>query len=91
MMKLRYKIANAVFLSLVFSVTALAIVISCTANCEAAPAIAADAERMNAVVYRRYVLSEVPDAIRYSEEGRARGKIIVDRRSGAGGVATTDD
>lgn len=29
------------------------------------------------VIDRRYALSEVPDAIRYSEEGHARGKIIV--------------
>ena len=26
---------------------------------------------------RRYTLAEVPDAVRYSETGRARGKIIV--------------
>lgn len=30
------------------------------------------------VIDRRYKLSEVPAAIRYSEEGRARGKIIID-------------
>jgi NADPH:quinone reductase-like Zn-dependent oxidoreductase len=29
------------------------------------------------VIDRRYRLSEVPDAIRYSEEGHARGKIII--------------
>jgi len=29
------------------------------------------------VIDRRYALSEVPDAIRYSEEGHARGKIII--------------
>jgi NADPH:quinone reductase-like Zn-dependent oxidoreductase len=32
------------------------------------------------VIDRRYRLREVPDAIRYSEEGRARGKIIIDLR-----------
>lgn len=30
------------------------------------------------VIDRRYPLSEVPAAIRYSEEGRARGKIVID-------------
>ncbi len=29
------------------------------------------------VIDRRYSLSEIPDAIRYSEEGHARGKIII--------------
>ncbi len=32
---------------------------------------------ISVVIDRRYSLSEVPDAIRYSEEGHARGKIIV--------------
>jgi NADPH:quinone reductase-like Zn-dependent oxidoreductase len=32
------------------------------------------------VIDRRYALSEVADAIRYSEKGRARGKIIIDVR-----------
>lgn len=30
------------------------------------------------VIDRRYALSEVPDAIRYSEEGHVRGKIIIE-------------
>jgi NADPH:quinone reductase-like Zn-dependent oxidoreductase len=29
------------------------------------------------VIDRRYPLSEVPAAIRYSEEGHARGKIVI--------------
>jgi NADPH:quinone reductase-like Zn-dependent oxidoreductase len=29
------------------------------------------------VIDRRYPLSEVPDALRYLEEGRARGKIVI--------------
>ncbi|MEJ2385726.1 MAG: NAD(P)-dependent alcohol dehydrogenase, partial [Xanthomonadales bacterium] len=33
------------------------------------------------VIDRRYTLAELPDAIRYSESGRARGKIIVRIRS----------
>ena len=32
------------------------------------------------VIDRRYVLSEIPDAIRYSEEGHVRGKIVVDMK-----------
>jgi NADPH:quinone reductase-like Zn-dependent oxidoreductase len=34
--------------------------------------------QVTAVIDRRYPLAQVPDAIRYSEEGRARGKIIID-------------
>ena len=34
--------------------------------------------KVTAVIDRRYRLSEVPAAIRYSEEGHARGKIIID-------------
>jgi len=33
--------------------------------------------KVTPVIDRRYPLSEVPAAIRYSEEGRARGKIII--------------
>jgi NADPH:quinone reductase-like Zn-dependent oxidoreductase len=33
--------------------------------------------KVTPVIDRRYRLSEVPDAIRYSEEGHARGKIII--------------
>jgi NADPH:quinone reductase-like Zn-dependent oxidoreductase len=29
------------------------------------------------VIDRRYVLSEVPDALRYLEQGRARGKVVI--------------
>ncbi len=34
--------------------------------------------KVTPVIDRHYKLSEVPDAIRYSEQGRARGKIIID-------------
>ncbi|MDH3374157.1 MAG: zinc-binding dehydrogenase, partial [Gammaproteobacteria bacterium] len=33
--------------------------------------------KVTPVIDRRYPLSEVPAAIRYSEEGHARGKIII--------------
>ncbi len=36
--------------------------------------------KLTPVIDRRYSLNEVPAAIRYSEEGRARGKIIIDLR-----------
>jgi len=35
------------------------------------------AGQVTPVIDRRYLLKEVPDAIRYSEEGHARGKIII--------------
>ena len=34
--------------------------------------------KVTPVIDRRYPLSELPAAIRYSEEGHARGKIIID-------------
>ncbi len=34
--------------------------------------------KVTPVIDRRYQLSEVPAAIRYSEEGHARGKIVID-------------
>ena len=36
-----------------------------------------EAGEITPVIDRRYSLSEVPEAIRYSEEGHARGKIII--------------
>lgn len=35
---------------------------------------------VNPVIDRRYSLDQVPEAIRYSEQGRARGKIIIEMR-----------
>jgi NADPH:quinone reductase-like Zn-dependent oxidoreductase len=29
------------------------------------------------VIDRRYVLNEVPKALRYQEDGRARGKVVI--------------
>jgi NADPH:quinone reductase-like Zn-dependent oxidoreductase len=37
----------------------------------------AQAGKMTPVIDRRYTLSEAPTAIRYLEEGHARGKVIV--------------
>jgi NADPH:quinone reductase-like Zn-dependent oxidoreductase len=34
--------------------------------------------RVTPVIDRRYSLSEVPDAVRYLEQGHARGKVIID-------------
>ena len=33
--------------------------------------------KVTPVIDRRYTLNEVPDAIRYLEEGHARGKIVI--------------
>lgn len=43
------------------------------------------------VVDRRYALDEVPDAIAYSESGRARGKIIIEVIEAGGDNAATAD
>ena len=34
--------------------------------------------KLEPVIDRRYSLSEVPEAVRYVEEGHARGKVIID-------------
>ena len=33
--------------------------------------------KVKPVIERRYALSEVPEAIRYVEEGHARGKVVI--------------
>ncbi len=38
--------------------------------------------RVTPVIDRRYKLSEVPDAVRYVEQGHARGKVIIDVDNG---------
>jgi NADPH:quinone reductase-like Zn-dependent oxidoreductase len=35
------------------------------------------AGKMRPVIDRRYPLSDVPNALRYLEEGHARGKIVI--------------
>jgi NADPH:quinone reductase-like Zn-dependent oxidoreductase len=40
------------------------------------------AEKVTPVIDKRYRLSEVPEAIRYLEEGHARGKVIINGNSG---------
>ena len=35
------------------------------------------AGKITPVIDRRYALNEVPDAIRYLEQGHARGKIVI--------------
>ena len=38
------------------------------------------AAQLTAMIDRHFTLEELPEAIRYSETGRARGKIIIDLR-----------
>ena len=38
------------------------------------------AGKVTPVIDRRYSLSEVPEAIRYLEEGHARGKVVITLR-----------
>src|ERR671935_1292522 len=44
-----------------------------------------EAGKVTPVIDRRYSLSEVPEAIRYLHEGRARGKLVISVRSADGG------
>lgn len=41
-----------------------------------------EADVLTPVIDRRYSLAEVPDAIRYLEEGHARGKVVIDVTGG---------
>jgi NADPH:quinone reductase-like Zn-dependent oxidoreductase len=36
-----------------------------------------EASKVKPVIDRRYHLSEVPEAIRYQEEGHAKGKVVI--------------
>jgi NADPH:quinone reductase-like Zn-dependent oxidoreductase len=40
-----------------------------------------EAGKLTPVIDRTYSLSEVPEAIRYLEEGHARGKVVIDVES----------
>lgn len=53
-MKLRYKITGGILIFLSVSIVAMALVLSHTADCPAAPALAENAQSMKAVVYRCY-------------------------------------
>ena len=47
-----------------------------------------EAGKLTPVIDRRYLLGEVPEAIRYLEEGHARGKVVIivrDAEDSAGG------
>jgi NADPH:quinone reductase-like Zn-dependent oxidoreductase len=43
-----------------------------------------DAGKLTPVIDRRYLLGEVPEAIRYLEEGHARGKVVITVRAAEG-------
>ena len=43
-----------------------------------------DAGKLTPVIDRRYLLGEVPEAIRYLEEGHARGKVVITVRASEG-------
>jgi NADPH:quinone reductase-like Zn-dependent oxidoreductase len=49
-----------------------------------------EADKVTPVIDRTYSLSETPVAMRYLEEGHARGKVVI-TVSGAGGLLRTDD
>jgi NADPH:quinone reductase-like Zn-dependent oxidoreductase len=48
-----------------------------------------EARKLTPVIDTTYPLSEVPDAIRYLHEGRARGKLVISVRRADGGSAHT--
>ena len=48
-----------------------------------------EAGKLTPVIDRTYPLSEVPDAIRYLHEGRARGKLVISVRASDSGSAHT--
>ena len=46
------------------------------------------AGKLTPVIEKRYRLSEVPEAIRYLEQGHARGKVVITLEDGANGTAS---
>ena len=63
-MKLRYKFASGIFVVLAVAIASLALVLGQTDQCEPAPAVADDADLMQAIVYRCY---GSPDVLEYAE------------------------
>jgi NADPH:quinone reductase-like Zn-dependent oxidoreductase len=45
-----------------------------------------EAGKLTPVIDRTYSLGEVPEAIRYLEEGNARGKVVISVRDAGGSV-----
>jgi len=58
-MKLRHKVAGSILILVLFALSSLALVLSHDSDCEPAPILASDAERMKAIVYRCYGSPEV--------------------------------
>ena len=73
------RMAAAPVLSLVGSRKLVSVLARITAEDLALVGDLVASEKLRPVIDRRYSLSEVPDAIRYLEEGHARGKVIIRR------------
>ncbi len=82
-MKLRYKIASGILVVLALAITSLAIAIGYTGNCEPAPAAAADAQLMRAVVYTCYGSPEVLQLTDVEKPSPRADEVLVKIRAAA--------
>jgi len=76
-MKLRYKIANGILIVVVVAISALAVALSYDSACEPAPAVAAGAEPMKAVVYSCYGSPEVLELADVAKPTPADDEVLV--------------
>ncbi len=63
-MKLRYRITGGIVIFLAVAISALALVLSYTSDCEPAPTVAGETETMKAIVYRCY---GSPDVLEFAD------------------------
>jgi NADPH:quinone reductase-like Zn-dependent oxidoreductase len=82
-MKLRYKIANGILIVLALALSSLAVVLSYESPCEPAPALAGDAEAMQAITYRCYGSADVLQLEDVAKPTPADNEVLVRIRAAA--------
>ena len=76
-MKLRYKITGGILIFLTVAMSALALALSYTSACEAAPTVADDTETMKAIVYRCYGSTDVLEFVDVEKPAPADNEVLV--------------
>ena len=76
-MKLRYKITGGILIFLALAMSALALALSYTSACEAAPIVADDTETMKAIVYRCYGSTDVLEFVDVEKPAPADNEVLV--------------